>query len=294
MTRHEWHNFWTGMFFVSPWLIGLTVFTLLPTGMAFYFSLTDYSILNPPAWVGMQNYGDLVADEVFWKALWNTVYFAGLSLPLGTVLAIVLALVLNARVVARPVFRTIFFLPSLVPLVAFAILWQWMLNAQYGIVNNVLGLIGIEGPNWLGDVRWSKPALVLSSMWGVGNAVIIYLAGLQDIPRTLYESAEIDGAGTMSKIRHITLPMLSPVIYFNLIMGTITVMQEFIRPYVMLGSEGQPGRSTLLYAMYLFNQAFRHLNMGYACAMAVILFAMIALLTWCIHKLSAGHVHYGG
>lgn len=294
MTRGERNNLLNGLFFVVPWLIGLGVFITLPAMMSAYYSLSDFSVLTPPVFIGTRNYVELAYDEVFWIALYNTVWFALFSLPLGTILALCIALMLNTRIFARSVFRTIFFLPSLVPMVALAMLWQWIFNAQYGVINVVLSWFGVEGPNWLGDVHWSKPALVITGLWTVGNAVVIYLAGLQDIPVSLYESADIDGANIFHKIRHITLPMLSPVIYFNLMMGSIGILQEFVRPFVMFGEQGAPARSTLFYTMYLYTQAFRHLNMGYACAMGVILFALIALLTWTVHRLSHRHVHYGG
>jgi multiple sugar transport system permease protein len=292
MTRQEKRNLRNALLFVSPWLIGLAVFTILPAAFSVYYSLCDYSVLNPPVFIGAGNYTDLASDKVFWKSLWNTMFFAALALPLGTVVSISLALLLNTRIVGRSLFRTIFFLPSLVPLVALAILWNWIFNGQYGVLNHMLGWLGIDGPNWLGDIHWSKPALVVTGLWTTGNAVVIYLAGLQDVPRHLYEAATIDGASWWGQTRHVTLPMISPVIYFNLVMGCIGVLQIFALPYVMTG--GGPARSTLFYTMYLFDQAFRFLNMGYACAMAWILFLLIALLTWGAHRLTRKHVYYGG
>jgi len=292
VTRRERRQLRDGFFFISPWLVGLAVFTLGPMAMAVYYSFCDYSVLNPPVFVGAGNYKDLVTDAVFWKSLWNTIYFAVLSLPLATVLGLGLAILLNCGMVARPVFRTIFFLPALVPLVALAMLWAWIFNGQAGVLNYVLGWFGIDGPNWLGSTTWSKPALVITSLWGVGNAIVIYLAGLQDIPTQLYEAARIDGANWWQQILHVTLPMLSPVIYFNLIMGCIGVLQVFALPYIM--TQGGPARSSYFYTMYLFDHAFLFLNMGYACAMAIVLFLMIALLTFTAHKLTARHVYYGG
>ena len=294
MTRRERANFGYGLFFIAPWIIGLSVFTLAPAAMAFYYSLTDFSVLLEPIYIGTDNYKELVADDLFWLSLRNTLFYAALSLPLDTLLSLALAILLNQKIIARPVFRTIFFLPTLVPLVAVAILWQWIFNGQYGVLNEFLNMFGIEGPNWLSDPQWIKPALVVTGLWGVGQAIVIYLAGLQDVPRHLYESADIDGAGWWMKTRHITLPLISPVIYFNLIMGSIGILQEFITPYVMLGAEGGTARAGLFYTMYLFNHAFTHLNMGYACAMGVILFVMIASLTLLVHSLSIRHVHYGG
>lgn len=292
MTREDKRNLVKGLLFTAPWLVGLAVFTTIPALMSLYFSFCDYSVLNPPVFIGATNFTDLARDEVFWQSLNNTLIYAVAALPLGTVLGIVLALLLNQQIIARPVFRTIFFLPSLVPLVALAILWQWIFNGEFGVLNHALGWFGIDGPNWLTDTTWAKPALIITALWGVGNSVVIYLAGLQDVPRDYYEAARVDGANWWQQTRHITLPMISPVIYFNVIMGTIGVLQIFAVPYVMTG--GGPARATLFYTMYLFNQAFRYLNMGYACAMAWVLFVIVAGLTLLAHRLSKGHVYYGG
>lgn len=292
MTRLERHNLAKGALFIMPWVIGFCVFTVFPVAMSFYFSFCDYSVLSKPVFIGGGNYADLANDAIFWKSLWNTLFYASLSMPLGTLLAISLALLLNQKILARPVFRTVFFIPSLVPLVALAILWNWIFNGKFGVLNFFLEQIGIHGPNWLRDVHWAKPALVITGLWGVGNAVVIYLAGLQDVPRDFYEAARVDGANWWQQTRHITLPMISPVIYFNVIMGCIGVLQIFAVPYVM--TNGGPARSTQFYTMYLFDQAFKYFNMGYACAMAWILFMLVAILTLSAHKLTRGHVYYGG
>ncbi|MCP4640525.1 MAG: sugar ABC transporter permease, partial [bacterium] len=237
-------------------------------------------------------------DPVFWTSLWNTIYFAALFLPLSTILAISLALLLNTGVRGMTIYRTIFFLPSLTPLVALGILWMWMLNGEYGVVNHALNMVlrplGLEAPTWLQSTTWAKPAIILMSLWGVGHAVVIYLAALQDVPKQLYEAADLDGAPTWSKIRHITLPLLSPAIFFNVTMGLIMAMQVFALPYVLTNGAGGPGRSTTFYAMYLYNCAFRYLRMGYASAMAWILFIVIMVLTLIVHRLSRRHVYYGG
>ena len=290
MTSRDWRNLRIGLAFISPWLLGLSVFIFLPSVMAFYYSLCDYSVLKEPVFIGAGNYVDLANDPVFWQSLWNTLFYAVFALPLGTVLSLALALLLNQPLIGRSIFRTIFFLPSLVPLVALAILWQWMFNGSFGVVNYGLEFIGLEGPNWLADTTWSKPALVITGLWGVGHAIVIYLAGLQDVPRSLYEAARVDGAIWWQQTVHVTLPMLSPVIYFNLLMGCIGVLQIFATPFIMTG--GGPARSTLFYTMYLFDQAFKYLNMGYACAMALVLFAMIAALTAAAHYISRRYVHY--
>jgi multiple sugar transport system permease protein len=298
MTGRERHNLRNGLLFIAPWGIGFLMFIAYPLGASIYFSLCDYSVLKSPIFIGAANYQEMASDPVFWKSLGNTLYFAALFLPLSTVLAISLALLLNTGVRGMAIYRTIFFLPSLTPLVALGILWMWMLNGEYGVVNHVLnillGPIGLQAPTWLQSTTWAKPAIVLMSLWGVGYAVVIYLAALQDVPRQLYEAAELDGARTLSKIRHITLPLLSPAIFFNVVMGLITVMQVFALPYVLTNGAGGPGRSTTFYAMYLYNCAFRYLRMGYACAMAWILFVVIMVLTLMLHRISRRHVFYAG
>jgi multiple sugar transport system permease protein len=278
-----------GLLFVSPWLIGLLAFTIVPSVRAVYFSLCDYSVLKEPVFIGTANYYDLATDPVLWISLRNTAIYAVLALPLGLVLALGLALLLNGEFAGRSVFRTIFFLPSLVPLVALAILWQWILQGRAGVLNFFLQLIGVQGPEWLQDTAWTKPALVIVSLWGVGNTMIIFLAGLQDVPKTLYEAARLDGATRLQQLIHITLPMISHVIYFNLMMGCIGVLQVFAVPYVMTG--GGPARSTLFTTMYLYDQAFVYLNMGYACAMAMLLFLLIAALTLLAHAVSRRMLH---
>ncbi|MCW5942298.1 MAG: sugar ABC transporter permease [Fimbriimonadaceae bacterium] len=279
--------------FASPWLIGFAVFLAYPLCASIYYSFCDYSVLKLPVWIGTRNYENLMRDEIFWKTLSNTAYYAIFALPLGMVVAISLALLLNTKVKGLAFYRTFFFLPSLVPMVSLAVLWLWMFNGESGLVNAALGGIGIKGPNWLSDPEWSKPALVLLSVWGVGNAMVIYLAGLQDVPVQLYEAADLDGATAWQKTRNVTLPMISPVILFNLIMGIIGTLQVFTVPYVMFPG-GSPARSTYFYTMYLFDNAFRYQKMGYACAMGWIMFLIILVLTMISLRLSEKHVHYGG
>lgn len=265
---------------------------LYPISASFYYSLCEYNTLKPAIFIGLWNYIDLLTDEIFWKSLWNTFYFALFALPLGQVVAIALAVLLNQRCVGRPLFRAIYFLPSLVPLVALAVIWLWIFNGEYGVLNHFLGWLGIRGPNWLGSTTWSKPALIIASLWTVGGAMIIYLASLQDVPRELYESAELDGASGWHKFIYITLPLISPIIYFNVIIGVITTLQIFAVPYVMTG--GGPARSTLFYTMYLYNNAFSFLRMGYASAMAWIMFVIILTATLAITRISKSRVYYAG
>jgi len=229
---------------------------------------------------------------VFWKSLYNTLFFSMLALPLGMILALLLAILLNQPVRCRGAFRAIYFLPSLVPMVASAMVWLWILNGKLGLLNQLLAALGIQHPpQWLGDPAWTKPSLVLMSLWGVGNSIVIYLASLQDVPRALYEAAEIDGASAWMRLRHVTLPAISPVIYFNLIMGIIGTLQTFASAYVMFNGGG-PNRSALFYAVYLYQNAFEFRQMGYACAMAWILFLLILGLTWLATRATRKHVFY--
>lgn len=274
----------TGLAFTLPWIIGLCTFTLYPVVASLYYSFCDYSVLQPAIWIGGDNYHRLVQDGTFWVSLKNTLIYAGFSLPLGMIVALSLALLLNCRVRGTAIFRTIFYLPSIVPVIASSMLWLWILNPSFGLLNVALApffhLFGAAPPGWLADPTWAKPALILMSAWGVGNSMIIYLAGLQDVPEALYESAEIDGANKWQQFWHVTLPMLMPVVYFNLVMGIIGSLQIFTQVFVMTGgTEGQPAQSTLFYTPYLFATAFFDLRMGYASAMAWVLFCIIALLT---------------
>jgi len=282
-----------GLAFLSPWLVGFFAFTLVPIALSLYYSFCDYSLLQPPLYKGLTNYHLLVHDAVFWKALGNTAIYALMALPLGMLVALGVAMLLNVKIRGLTIYRTVIFLPSLVPTAASAMLWLWLFNAKLGLINVGLRAIGVANPpGWLTDVRWSMPALVLMSFWGIGNTVIIYLAGLQDVPRELYEAASIDGASTLRQIWHVTLPSISPVIFFNLIMGIIGTLQVFATPYIMTG--GGPARSTYFYTMYLYDNAFSYLKMGYASAMAwiqlLIVLALTALAAWSSKK----WVHYSG
>ncbi len=282
-----------GFLFALPWLFGLVAFMFYPLLMSLYYSFCDYSALRSPVWIGTDNYSELFHDEVFWICVKNTLLYACFSLPLSMVIAIGLAMLLNTNVKGMTVYRTIFFIPSLVPMVSLAMLWLWILNGDYGVLNTALASIGIKGPNWLSDVAWTKPALILMSVWGVGNAMLIFLASLQDVPTSLLEASELDGASAWQKTRNVTLPMISPVIQFNMVMGIIGSLQVFAIPFVMFPG-GIPARSTYFYAMYLYDSAFNYSRMGYASAMGWILFVVSLLLTLIALKLSNKHVHYGG
>lgn len=282
-----------GLSFASPWFIGFGVFLAGPLLMSLYYSFCDYSVLRKPVWIGGDNYVEIMHDEVFWKALGNTFIYAAMSIPLGIVVSIAVALLLNTKIRGMAFYRTIVYLPSLVPVVALSMLWLWMFNGEYGLLNQNLKAAGVSPPNWLGDPLYSKPALAIMSLWGVGGAVVIYLAGLQDVPASLYEAADLDGATPWRKTWHVTLPMISPVIQFNMIMGIIGALQVFAQPYIMFPG-GAPERSTYMYTMYLFDNAFTFQKMGYASAMGWILFVIIFILTMAALKGSEKHVHTGG
>jgi multiple sugar transport system permease protein len=297
-----------GYLFASPWLLGLLLFTLYPVVAAIYYSFCDFSMLKPPMQVGMDNYHDLMIDKVFWQSVGNTLLYAVLAIPLSTLTALSMAMLLNSKVRFLPLFRTLFFIPSLVPQTSLAMLWLWIFNGEHGVLNVVLnGLLdhtinpilhafhraAITGPNWLGDVAWTKPTMVVMGMWTVGNAMVIYLASLQDVPSSLIEAAELDGAGAWQKTKNVTLPMISPIILFNLITGMIGALQVFAVPYIMF-PDGSPARSGYFYTAYLFDNAFKFNKMGYACAMAWLMFLGILLLTGLSLWFSKKRVYYGG
>jgi multiple sugar transport system permease protein len=291
MTPGERRRTWVGLAFISPWIIGFVAFTLYPVCASLYYSFCDYDVLSPPVWVGLLNYKDMVSDSVFWQSVYNTLVFNLMSLPLGLVSALALALLLNQPVRMRGVFRAIYYLPSLVPAVAGAMVWLWILNGRVGLLNQALMAIGISHPPlWIDDPAWAKPSLALVSLWGCGNTVVIYLAALQGVPRSLIEAAMIDGASAWKRLIYITLPAISPVIYFNLLIGIIGGLQVFTTAIIMGGAE----RSTLFYAIYIYWNAFEYRHMGYAAAMAWILCLMIMALTWAASRFSRSLVHYQG
>ena len=284
----------TGLLFISPWILGFLAFRVYPFLASLYYSFTFYPVLQDPKWIGIRNYVNLFDDPRFLTSLWNSSYYAIGAVPLGALFGIFLAMLLNMRVKGLSVFRTIFFLPSITPVVAAAIVWLWMFNPRIGLINDCLSLVGIHGPAWMGDPQWAKPALILMSIWSVGNAVVIYLAALQDVPRELLEAASLDGAKAMQKIRYVTLPMISPVILFNVIVGLIAAFQLFTQVHVMTDGQGSPADSTLMMSIYLFQSAFAFFKMGYASAQAWILFLIIVAFTLVLFRVSGRLVYYGG
>jgi multiple sugar transport system permease protein len=282
-----------GYAFISPWLIGFLVFTLAPFVSSIWLSFTRYDIMSPPQWIGTANYQRLFTeDPLFWQAWIVTLKYAAVAIPLGILAGVALALLLNSNIRGISIYRTIFFLPSIVPAVASSVVFIWILNPQIGLVNGILKNFGIVGPAWLADTKWAFSSLVLMSLWGVGGSMVIYLAGLKDIPVHLYEAATLDGANAWQKMRRITLPMLTPVIFFNLVMGVIGAFQYFTQAFIV--TQGGPEDSTMFYALYLFNRAWRYFDMGYASAMAWILFLVIMVCTALLFRTQRRWVHYGG
>ena len=283
----------TGYGFAAPWLAGMIIFTAGPMLVSFLYGFCDYQVLKPARWAGLANYYRMFfEDPLFWKSLWNTTYYTTLTVPLGTILSLGLALLLNQPLHGMRVFRTIFYLPTLITGVAVSMLWMWILQPQNGLLNQTLEYVGIRGPLWLGDEYWSKPSIVLMSLWGVGGGMLIFLAGLQGIPRELYEAAEIDGAGSWQKLLHITLPMLSPALFFIVVTGIIGSLQVFTQVFVVSSGLGGPLDSTLFYVFYLYRKGFEDFEMGYASALAWVLFLMIYTLTVIQLRLSKRWVHY--
>lgn len=281
-----------GYAFIAPWLIGFSVFTLGPFLSSIYLAFTRYDIVSSPKWVGLSNYARLIEDATFWRSLGLTFQYALVAVPLGIACGVGLALLLSVPVRGVGIYRTIFFVPSIVPMVATTVVFIWLLNPQIGLVNRLLALVGIVGPAWLKEPVWTFWSLILMSLWSVGGSMVTYLAGLKDIPTHLYEAARLDGANAWQRLRHITLPMLSPVIFFNLVMGIISAFQYFTQPYVLLQQQA-PEESTRFFAVYLFERAWRYLDMGYASAMAWVLFAIVVLVTWLLFRTQKRWVHYG-
>jgi multiple sugar transport system permease protein len=289
-------NFKIGMLFLLPWTIGFLAFTLYPMVASLVYSFSIYHARAPLEWNGIKNYTDLLTDDMFWKSLSNTIYMVAIGVPLTLFSSFICAVLLNLKVKGQAFYRVIYFLPSIVPTVASTILWLWILNPQQGILNNVLGYVGIDGPNWMTNPAWSKPGLILLGMWGMGNTIIIYLSGLQDVSPSLLEAAELDGANWRQRLWNITVPMVSPITLFNLITGVIGMFQYFAQAYVFRGFQGlgYPLNSTLFYSVNLYQNAFLFLKMGYASAMAWVLFIIILVCTLLLLKVSDRFTYYAG
>lgn len=285
-----------GLFFVAPFIIGFVVFMLGPMLFSFYGSFTNYNLTSKMDFIGLNNFRRMfLQDELFWTALYNTGYYVLFNVPLTTIGSMLLAMLLNRRIRGISIFRTIFYMPAILSGVAVYVLWMQLLSPQTGLVNTVLGFIGIDGPAWLFDPNWTKPAIILMKLWSVGGSMLLYLATLQNVPKQLYESAEIDGANAFQQVRNVTLPLITPIIFYDIVTSTIGSFQIFQEAYVMTesGTAG-PANSLLFYNFHMWNKAFVAFDMGYAMAMSMFLFFIVLVLTFVNLKLAPRWVHYGG
>lgn len=280
-----------GYALISPWIIGFLAFSAIPMLAVLALSLTRYDVFDPPVFVGLSNFVKIFTDDRFFGlTLYNTAYFVALSVPGQIVLALFFALLLNTKIRGKGVYRTLLYLPMIVPAAASSLVWVWLLNPYLGVVRHLLSFVGIEGPLWFQSEVWAKPGIVLLNLWHVGQNMVIFLAGLQAIPEHLYEAAEIDGARWLDRLRNVTLPMLTPTIFYVLVMGLINNFQVFVFAYIM--TRGGPLNSTLFYVLRLYQSAFRDFEMGYACALASILFFIILAFTALIFRTARAWVYY--
>jgi multiple sugar transport system permease protein len=281
-----------GYLFIAPWLIGFVLWVAGPMVASIVLSLMRWDLLGPPVWIGLKNYETLITNPLVGVTLWNTAFYTFLSVPLNLAASLAMALLLNQRLMFQSVFRTFFYLPSVMPAVANAVLWFWILNPDIGLANQLLRLLGLPESQWIWHPVSSKPSFILMGLWGIGNTMVIFLAGLQGIPQSLYEVAEIDGANWWHRFRAVTLPMLSPVILFNLVIGIIGSFQVFTSAYLL--TNGGPQNSTLFVVLYLYRLGFEQFNMGFASALAWLLFVIILIFTLIQLRLSDAWVYYEG
>lgn len=279
--------------FISPWIIGYILWVGGPMIASFYLSFTNYQVNEPPRWIGLSNYQGLFADPLFWQSLRVTAYFTFLAVPLAVVFAVIIALLLNQSIPLLSVWRTIYYLPSVTSGVAVALMWSWIFQPDFGLINVVLdSLFGIQGPHWLLDTRWVIPTFVIMSLWGFGGPMLIYLAAIQGIPTPLYEAAELDGASKLRQTVSITIPLITPVIFFNLVMSIIASFQTFTNAFII--TQGGPNYASYFYIYYLFQNAFVYFRMGYASAQAWILFVIVITLTILAFRSQRYWVYYEG
>lgn len=293
MTSTDRRELLIGLLFASPWIIGFVGFTLFPIVSSFYYSFTRYDLLRDPIFLGADNYVNLLTDDDdFRKVIYNTLWWVIISTPLGVLSAFLMALLLNTNIIARSFFRAVFFFPSIVPVVVTAFVWQFLLNVQYGAVNSTLQFFGLPIVPFLSNPDLIKPTLVMIHMWAQGAAMVIFLATLQDVPRSLYEAATMDGAGALRRLWNVTIPMVSPVILFNMVMSFIAGFQYFTLPWLL--TQGGPNQATEFYSLYLYRNAFIYLRMGKANALAWLLFVVIIIFTTILFRASGRWVYYAG
>ncbi len=294
ITQRQRNTFF-GLLFAAPWIFGLVVFWIYPTLASAYYSFTAFNGVRAPQWVGLKNYIQLFTNDAnFWAAVYNTLYFAIVSIPLAIIFAFGLAMMLNTKVRGQTFYRTIYFLPTLVPEVALAFVWIYIFTPGSGLINIPFSWFGIYGLCWMTCPEMARQTLVLLALWIIGQQVILYLAGLQDVPQDLYDAADVDGAGFFRRLWNVTIPMMTPVIFFHLITSLIGALQFFVVPYIMTGGTGFPANSTLFYSIYMYKQAFQYFNMGVASAMAWLMFMTTLVVTLIIFRTAKLWVFYAG
>ena len=281
-----------GLLFISPWIVGYCVFYLYPFLASLYYSFTRFTGIGNPVFTGLSNYSGLLHDSMFHTAVFNTVYYTVIEVPFSTVVALGLALLLNMKVRGQAVYRTLFYIPSIVPVVASSLIFVWIFQPSFGIVNALLSDVHITGPAWFFSITWSKPTFILLGLWGLGQPMVIYLAALQGVPKEMYEVAALEGASAWSRLRRITIPMISPVILFNVILSLVLSIQYFTQAQVIESPPGSPGTSTMFYVTYYYQQAFQDLHLGYASAMAFLMFVGVLIVTVVLLRTSSRWVYY--
>ncbi|MHA7967630.1 carbohydrate ABC transporter permease [Paenibacillus sp. CAU 1782] len=284
-----------GYLSVSPAILGVLLFTLAPLIYCIYLSFTNWNILTPKQWVGFSNYTTILTnDYFFYKALRVTAFYSIGSVIAISITSFFIALLLNHAGRGKAFFRTAFYLPAIVPVLAGSIIWVWMYSTDFGVINYLLSFIGVPKQPWVGSPDMVIPSLIIMAVWSAGNVIVIFMAGMQDVPRPLLEAVEIDGGGWWRKMTAVTIPLMSPVIFYNLILAFINSLTAFSQTYILGREGGGPDNSALLYAFFIYREAFRHQNMGYAAALAMILFVIVAVFTWLLFKTSSSWVHYEG
>ncbi len=279
-----------GLLCITPWLLGFLFFTAGPMLASVWLALTDYEILRPISFTGLANFSKAAHDPLFIKSLWNTAYYTVLYVPLHLITALLVALLLNVKVRGVGVYRVLYYIPSIMPAVASAFLWMWIFNPNYGLANALLNMVGLPPQKWIFDEALAKPSFVIMALWGLGSSMLVFLAGLQGIDKVLYEASDIDGANSWTKFWRITLPMMTPVLFFNLIIGIIGSFQVFTTAFV--ATKGGPNNATLFYVLYIYRQGWEFTKMGYASALAWVLFIVVLLVTLTQFKLAGRWVYY--
>jgi multiple sugar transport system permease protein len=283
-----------GLLFISPWIIGFCAFYLYPFLATVYYSFTRFTGIGNPSFTGLTNFSGLLHDGTFRTALFNTFYYTIIEVPLSTAAALGLALLLNMNVRGQAIYRTLFYIPSIVPVVASSLIFVWIFQPSFGIVNSLLSDVHIAGPAWFFSIAWSKPTFILLGLWGLGQPMVIYLAALQGVPAEMYEVAALEGAGPFQRLRYVTVPMISPVILFNVILSLVLSIQYFTQAQVIESPPGSPGTSTMFFVIYYYQQAFTDLHLGYASAMALLLFILVLIITVVLLRTSSRWVYYEG